>query len=577
MQRVVGWVVLSSLGVLGLAGCGEAAGTYTHADGELSEGWAALLADADVERVASALTLGGGMAGLAERPGAPPRSCLYGCSREPLALVSFDDCHAMSTGLSRQGYYPAYRAVETPCVAGASEQGVAFQAPGDVVYLPDQPAFAFDQGLTVAAFVHPSQLEGTQTIVRKRSSGTSSFVLALRHGQLELGLRFEDGRTTGLSAPIVADRWTHVAATYDGIEARLYVDGELAARVEAGGVLLGGAGPIFVGNDASERRFDGLIDELWLNTLAAPPDVVATLQCARGPLLAITPHRTAPQTSGDLVIFDFSIESLADASCAPEQFEAFPSATYPLESYPSGQTVSVAPGETAHVAVGVSSVRVSELGEYPFRIIAFGGSSLLSGEPFATATFVVGQGPLACVGVEPPGPAIRSGYPTSFAPEGVAWPSMGSYVSDAGELEALTVYIDPEDGSALPEGAYWDAGLSFSEPACVDASAYAGVSFSIQGELGSCSVVFSALFSQDLTANDERGACIDRPCSAPISAPFGLGQHVFRFADLTGGTPLPDIDPTKLTGLLWRFLPSPDPSAPRCNATVAIENISFVP
>jgi hypothetical protein len=574
MQSVLGRLVSSSLGVLALSACGEAAGTYADA-AEVSEGWAALLADADVKRVAP--ELGAGPESPAERPGAPPRSCLYGCSREPLAFVSFDDCNALSTGLSRLAYYPAFRAVEAECAAGASDRGVALDSAGDVIYLPDQPAFAFDQGLTVAAFVRPSHLDGTQTIVRKRSGGTSTFLLAIRHGQLQLVLQFEDGHSAGLSAPIGADRWTHVAATYDGLEARLYIDGELLARAEESGVLRAGAGPIFVGNDASERRFDGVIDELWLNTLAAPPDVIATLPCARGPELSIHPARTPPQTSGDQVIFDFSIESLAAPSCAPEQFEVFPSATYPLESYPTGQSATVAAGETVHVPVAVSSVRVSELGEYPFQIIAFGGDSILSGEPFATGSYVVGQGPLACVGVEPPGAAIRRGDPSSFAPEGVPWPSIGTYTSDAGELEALTVYIDPEGYEVLPEGAYWDAGLSFTQPECVDASAYTGVSFSVQGELGSCSVAFSALFSQDLTANDERGACIDRPCRAPISAPFGLGTHVIRFAELTGGTPVSDVDPTRLTGLLWRFLPSPDPNAPLCNATVAIENLSFVP
>ena len=97
------------------------------------------------------------------------------------------------------------------CAAGEDGQAVRLAADGDIVYAPDQPDFRFDQGLTVAAWINPARVTGTQSIVRKRLDGSSSFVLAISGGRLQAVVRLASGQLAGASAPIRAGRFTHVA------------------------------------------------------------------------------------------------------------------------------------------------------------------------------------------------------------------------------------------------------------------------------------------------------------------------------------------------------------------------------
>jgi hypothetical protein len=570
-----GWGL--GLAALASTACGEALGIDASAESATS--WADLLADGDVSNRTPEL---GAAESAPEGLAPPPRFC-SDCRVEPLAHWSFDDCSVAETilqGVSPFSFigHPAFRAVQTSCGPGASDQGITFDSDADVVYAPDQPDLVFSTGLTLAAFVKPAHLLGTQTLLRKRYGGSSAFVLAIRHQRLELVLRLADGRNVGVSAPLlaeVAERWTHVAASYDGAELRLYLDGELAASSAADGELAGGAGPIFMGNDAAGRRFEGSLDEVWVNNYAAPAEFISGLQCSRGPELAITPLVTEPQRSGDYVSFDFSVTSLAAARCPVETFEVFPAVAPPLETFSFGLLAAVPPGQAVHVPVAVSSYRSAPLGEYPFRVIAFASDSTLSGAPEVAPTFVVGEGPLACTGTPPAGAAI-SGSPYSFGRPDAAWPSVGAYVSDEGVFEALTVHIDTR-GVELTSETVLEAGLEFSELECVDASAFGGVAFTLEGELGSCSLGFSALFSADRPAHDGRGSCIDSVCRAPIAPVEGLGPHVVRFTDLTGGAPVSALDPSTLSGLRWWFTPPTNEGAEPCVADVTFRDIRFVP
>src|SRR5262249_9003647 len=155
---------------------------------------------------------------------------------------------------------------------------------------PDQPDYQFGGGLTAAAWVKPDRLAGTQTLVRKRLDGTSSFLLAIDGRRVHFVLRLTNGRLVDVSAPIQSGRFTHVAGTYDGAQAIVYVDGAAAATARARGTIAPGVGPIFVGNDANGRQLTGLVDEIWLNTLAAPADQILRLTCIpRAPVVAFSP------------------------------------------------------------------------------------------------------------------------------------------------------------------------------------------------------------------------------------------------------------------------------------------------
>ena len=83
-------------------------------------------------------------------------------------------------------------------------------------------------------------------------------MLGIDAKKLVFALKLTSGKTVGVSAGgLAAGRFTHVAATYDGKDAILYVDGAAVAKTHAVGKIAPGAGPIFIGNDANGRRAQG--------------------------------------------------------------------------------------------------------------------------------------------------------------------------------------------------------------------------------------------------------------------------------------------------------------------------------
>lgn len=308
------------------------------------------------------------------------------CTRTPLAYWKLDDCNADSTELvdsatSSPIRHPAFRAVSAQCVSAVENQGVQWAGSDDVVYSPDQPDYVFDSGLTVAAWINPDRLSGTQSLVRKRFTGSSSFVLALEGAKVSFALHLSNGRSIGVSAPVKAGRFTHVAATFDGQQAILYLNGVLTARASASGQMATGAGPILIGNDANGRRFTGTIDEIWLNTVAAPADQVMALTCVRKPiLLSLTPTASPPVEAGTFVTFDVSLANQNSAACPVEAFQWGSWPTYPLiPDTTTGGFTTIAPGQTVHTPLNISSTEQAPVGDYPFYVYVGDGSTQVTG------------------------------------------------------------------------------------------------------------------------------------------------------------------------------------------------------
>jgi hypothetical protein len=585
-NRVIRFALVSGMCLIGAAGCGGLA-----VDGELGgdgdrdrdrevdfgTAWEALLADGAVEGIAPSAPLP------SAGPGRPGGDC-QDCAAQPLAFWNFDDCNTQSTALwdsaySRQTQHPAFRAVSVACTAGASGQGVRLAGKEDMVYAPDQPDFNFDQGLTIAAFIQPDRLRGTQSIVRKRFDATSSFVLAIENRQLSFAVRLDNGRLAGVSAPIQAGRQSHVAATYDGRQLRLYVDGTLAARANARGRIARGAGPIFIGNDADGRQFVGNVDEVWLNDRAANAEDVRALTCIhRAPALSLTPATATAALAGDSVRYQLSITNQNDPACSSEEFAFAPSLPYGLSSDSYG-SIAAAPGETVQVNLDVKSSKSAAAGEYPFQVYVYDPSYYQS-SGFVDASLVVGSGPISCDGV-PPYVAEITGSPFTpvggfaiYSAPGLVPPAVTQLTSPDGVLQGLHVTASP--GVPTEPGNDWfGVDLFLSNPACVDASAYSGVRFTVSGDLGTCRLALEAVTAQDNQVAFG-GACTQEICFGPLSAPVSTGTHVVRFADMTGGVPMPGVDATALQGIQWALnAPSDGVSAP-CVADFTITDVSFV-
>ena len=232
----------------------------------------------------------------------------------------FDDCDMGRTELrdsTFSGNHTAFRSVTAFCRPGISNTGIGFDEDDDVVLVPDQPNFVFSEGFTVAAWVKPTALGGVRTIFRKRQNGTSAFVLAENGNNFQIVINLTNGKAANVQAKATLDTFTHVAATYDGIFLKLYLNGTEAASKRVVGRLSDGVGPLLMGNDASNRRIDGIIDNVVFDTAPATPAEVAKLTCLPQPsLMTVTPVDPAAVPPGTPVSYDVQItnNSCEDAS-----------------------------------------------------------------------------------------------------------------------------------------------------------------------------------------------------------------------------------------------------------------------
>jgi hypothetical protein len=572
--RVTGAVLVLALG------CGDNSGGAS--DGALSR----LMDDGDVGAVAPGLT--------SPPPPmtAPPRCPGGDCSGgSPLAFWKMDDCNSLSTQLidsanSSPITHPAFRAVSAACVASIDGFGIQLAGTNDIVYAPDEPDFVFDQGLTVAAWIDLDSTSGTQSIFRKRLDSSSAFVLAIDGGKLTFALRLTSGKKVGVSAPIKPKRYTHVAATYDGAQAVLYVNGTVAASAKASGTIAPGAGPVFIGNDASGRELAGIVDDVWLSTVAAPASVIQGLTCIRNaPTVALTPAATPAQTAGTSVPFDLAITNSDTAACPVDTFEVFPATSAPLmPTYPG--SVDIAPGQTVHLTVDVASSTSATVGSYPLQYFVYDESNYQA-QASAQAVYVIGTGPVPCHGTQPLTPLITGsssspvGSPPggiyTYAAPGLIAPSVTTLLNGDGTTQGLQVTASP-GASNDPNSAYAGLGMGFGNPGCVDASAYTGVQFTIAGDLGTCTLQLELVPSEDnSTQYSSLGACTEGAmCVGPFSLPLGVGTTIVNLSDMTGGVPLATVDATTLNDIGWNLMVPTDGVTVPCVANFTITNISFV-
>jgi Concanavalin A-like lectin/glucanases superfamily len=323
------------------------------------------------------------------------------CASVPIGMWTFDDCNTFRADLQDSSFqgHTAFRSVDLVCQEGQEGQAVSFSSAGDLVYVPDQPAFALDDGVTVAAWINPDKLGGVRTIFRKRDGLNSSFALVINGEKLQFIIRLDSGRFATVSTAAEAGQWTHVAATYDNEFLRLYVDGTEVRHTQAPGKIARGVGPLLMGNDVLGRRFDGRMDSAWFNTMAAPAATVLELTCLRhDATAAVTPAVGPAVAAGTPVTFQLAITNHNGPTCAAVSFQSFVS--FREQGFTADPTfISTAPaatGETVTVPVSIASGEDTEPGNYPITFIVFGPRGPMLGNFIqASAEYVVAE-PAGC-------------------------------------------------------------------------------------------------------------------------------------------------------------------------------------
>ena len=192
-------------------------------------------------------------------------------SPELVAAYNFDEgSGSVLTDVS--GHGNAGRIQGAAWTDGRFAGALAFNGVSDVVVIPASPSLELVRAMTLEAWIYPTAGQrGRRAVLEKEYD--DYFLLA---GSRDGALRPGGGATFGASterlvapAMVPTHAWTHVAMTYDGAVAQLYLNGELVAR--------------------RLRWYPGRVTSVMLDGLAIPAGVSAESPQLRARLLAGAP------------------------------------------------------------------------------------------------------------------------------------------------------------------------------------------------------------------------------------------------------------------------------------------------
>lgn len=173
-----------------------------------------------------------------------------GCSSSAAVLVDTDSGCNASTG-----------------------RALAYDGNGDIVEIPDHPDLDLTTVVSLEAWVNPSAYVGYAIIVMKANHGgwSNGYGLTIdSDNTLDFHPNYWGSRLkTTYTLPL--NQWTHVAGTFDGTTARVYINGVLhSSKAMSSGIPVN-TNVLEIGGDVGipSYSFSGLIDEVrvWNRTL----------------------------------------------------------------------------------------------------------------------------------------------------------------------------------------------------------------------------------------------------------------------------------------------------------------------
>jgi hypothetical protein len=167
--------------------------------------------------------------------------------------------------------------VEAVAVPARVGMGLDFDGVDDYVSVPDSDTLDVTGAITIAAWVKPAALESgmyNRTIIAGKPGayqfgiGGNDFV----HDELLFTLP-DTWDVFSLGASVPAGRWTHVAVTFDGAEARFFVNGAQVSASLRSGAMAPSDLPLRLGDMAQwpDHAFRGSLDDVRLYGRALHP------------------------------------------------------------------------------------------------------------------------------------------------------------------------------------------------------------------------------------------------------------------------------------------------------------------
>lgn len=139
---------------------------------------------------------------------------------------------------------------------------------------------------TIMAWVNPAGLTGAaQTVLRL--NGTTAGNIILRLDTTGKPQAYAGTAAVTAGSAVTVNTWTHVAMSYDGVTAKLYVNGTLAASGTSAG-FSGLPATMYVGCHNTADKFNGLIDDLVIVERVLPADEIRSVYESNAPVFAET-------------------------------------------------------------------------------------------------------------------------------------------------------------------------------------------------------------------------------------------------------------------------------------------------
>ncbi|GAA4575353.1 LamG-like jellyroll fold domain-containing protein [Planotetraspora kaengkrachanensis] len=199
--------------------------------------------------------------GFAEVTQCPPAACL-------VAAYGFDE-GAGTTFADGSGSGNDGTTTGTTWADGRFGKALSFSADTADAVVPDSPTVRLDTGMTLEAWVYPTEITSEHSIVFKGDQQRSSYGLSasdIGNDEVPTGpsVRFNDYRIIVSPTALPANAWSHVAATFADGTVRIYVNGvEVAQEGDLPTSFVQETGPLTIGrNEQFGQHYKGLIDEI---------------------------------------------------------------------------------------------------------------------------------------------------------------------------------------------------------------------------------------------------------------------------------------------------------------------------
>ncbi|MCB0755128.1 MAG: T9SS type A sorting domain-containing protein [Flavobacteriales bacterium] len=213
------------------------------------------------------------------------------CSSKTVTL----DMQIVNVAYDHSAYSNSVSVVGASYVAGqdgAANGALNFSNASHNATITAGPAFEMMNGeFTISAWIRPTSFGQYNTFLAKLNGSHRDFVFRVHDdGKLHFHFTNSSNGITGVTTPnseISLNQWFHVAATWDGTDMKLYVDGEeKISQTLSEGPDFQAAGNVKVGTlvtNGSERLI-GSIDLVHMRSVAMTADEIVCLQRAFDPV-----------------------------------------------------------------------------------------------------------------------------------------------------------------------------------------------------------------------------------------------------------------------------------------------------